>query len=130
MDRITSRDKYDEAKSKMETLIAEATKLGLLEPEMDNEYTREIARLGSLMADYEDSYLNILPLRQKSPLIVCIENYFYAHDMRHKDGAKLLGINESQLSQIMCGRRAISMSLAKRLHQRMNIDANMILEYA
>lgn len=130
MEKLTTREQYDEIKAKVEELIAEATQKGMLEPDMDNYYTQEIASLSKLMADYEDEYLNIVPLRQKSPLIASIEEYFYAHDMRQKDGARLLGINESQFSQIMSGRRRISMSFAKRLHSKMGIDANLILEYA
>ena len=102
----------------------------MLESDMDNAYTQEISRLSQQMADFEDEYLNILPLRQKSPLIASIEDYFYAHDMKQKDGAKLLGVNESQFSQIMSGRRRISMSFAKRLRSKMGIDADLILEYA
>jgi antitoxin component HigA of HigAB toxin-antitoxin module len=130
MDKIASREQYDEVKAKVEFLIAEATNKGMLEPDMDNEYTREISKLSKLMAAYEDEYLNILPLRQKSPLIVCIENYFYAHGLRQKDGARLLGVTESQFSQIMSGRRRISMSFAKRLHTKLGIDADLILDYA
>ncbi|MBQ6063698.1 MAG: helix-turn-helix domain-containing protein [Prevotella sp.] len=130
MEKITTREKYDETKSRVEQLIAEATQKGLLEPDMDNEYTREIASLSQQMAAFEDDYLNILPLRQKSPLITTIEEYFYTHGMKQKDGAKMLGVNESQFSQIMTGRRRISMSFAKRLHSKLGIDANLILEYA
>lgn len=130
MERLTTRLEYDEAKARVEQLIDEATQKGLLEPDMDNAYTQEIAQLSKQMADYEDDYLNILPLRQKSPLIANIEDYFYSHSMKQKDGAKLLEINESQLSQIMSGHRRISMALAKRLHTRMNIDPKLILEYA
>lgn len=130
MEKITTREKYDETKSRVEQLIAEATQKGLLEPDMDNEYTREIASLSQQMAVFEDDFLNILPLRQKSPLITTIEEYFYAHGMKQKDGAKMLGVNESQFSQIMTGRRRISMSFAKRLHSKLGIDANLILEYA
>ena len=126
MERLTTQVQYDEAKAKVEQLIAEATEKGMLEPDMDNEYTRQIAALSTLMAHYEDEFLNILPLRQKSPLIASIENYFYAHGMRQKDGARLLGINESQLSQILSGRRRISMSFAKRLHSKLGINANLI----
>jgi antitoxin component HigA of HigAB toxin-antitoxin module len=82
------------------------------------------------MATYEDEYLNVLPLCQKSPLISTIEDYFYAHGMKQKDGAKLLGVNESQFSQIMSGRRRISMSFAKRLYSKLGINADLILEYA
>ena len=130
MEKLTSRKQYDETKARVEQLIAEATQKGLLEPDMDNEYTREISLLSQQMAYYEDEYLNILPLRQKSPLIATIEEYFYAHGMKQKEGAKMLGVNESQFSQIMSGRRKISMSLAKRLRTKMGIDANLILEYA
>ena len=50
--------------------------------------------------------------------------------MRQKDGARLLGVNESAFSQIMSGRRRITMSLAKRLHSQLGISADIILEYA
>jgi len=130
MEKLTTRQQYDETKARVESLIAEATEKGMLEPEMDNVYTQEIGKLSKLMAAYEDEYLNLLPLRQKSPLISSIEDYFYAHGMKQKEGAKLLGVNESQFSQIMSGRRKISMSFAKRLHKMMGIDANLILEYA
>lgn len=130
MDKLTTRKQYDDAKARVEQLIAEATQKGMLEPDMDNDYTQEIANLSRQMADYEDEYLNIMPLRQKSPLIACIEDYFYAHGMKQKDGAKLLGVNESQFSQIMSGHRRISMPFAKRLRSKMGIDADLILEYA
>ena len=130
MEKLTTREQYDEVKARTEQLIAEATAKGMLEPDADNDYTQEIGRLSRQMAMYEDEYLNILPLRQKSPLITTIEDCFYSHGMRQKDGARLLGVNESQFSQIMSGRRRISMSFAKRLHSKLGIDADLILEYA
>jgi antitoxin component HigA of HigAB toxin-antitoxin module len=130
MEKLTTREQYDEVKARTEQLIAEATAKGMLEPDADNDYTQEIGRLSRQMAMYEDEYLNILPLRQKSPLITTIEDYFYSHGMRQKDGARLLGVNESQFSQIMSGRRRISMSFAKRLRSKLGIDADLILEYA
>lgn len=130
MEKLKTRKQYDDVKARVEQLIKEATQKGMLESDMDNAYTQEISLLSKQMADYEDEYLNILPLRQKSPLIACIENYFYAHGMKQKDGAKLLGVNESQFSQIMSGRRRISMPFAKRLRSKLGIDANLILDYA
>ena len=102
----------------------------MLEPDMDNEYTKEISQLGTLMAAYEDEYMNILPLREKNPLLVCIENYFYTHNMKQKDGAKMLGLNESVFSQIMCGKRKITMPVAKKLYSLFNIEPGIILENA
>ena len=54
MDKITTRKQYDKVKEKVDLLIAEATEKGMLEPDMDNDYTREIARLSQQMALFED----------------------------------------------------------------------------
>lgn len=67
MEKLTTRKQYDEAKARVEQLIAEATQKGMLESDMDNAYTQEISLLSQQMATYEDEYLNILPLRQ-SPI--------------------------------------------------------------
>lgn len=128
--RLNTRQEYNAVKNRVEQLIVEATEKGMLESDMDNEYTREIALLSKQMAVYEDNCMDLQPLREKSPLIRTIEDYFYAHNMRQKDGARLLGVNESAFSQVMSGRRRIAMSLAKRLHSQLGIDANLILEYA
>lgn len=130
MDKLTRRQEYNEVKAKVEALIAEATEKGMLEPEANNKYTRQISDLSKLMAQYEDEYMDILPLREKTPLIKSIEDYFYARNMKQKEGAKYLGINESVFSQILSGKRRITMPIAKRLHSKLGIDANMILKYA
>ena len=128
--KLTTRKEYDEVKAAVEALIAEATEKGMFEPDMDNEYTRQISDLSKQMAQYEDEYMDILPLREKSPLIRSIEDYFYARNMKQKEGAKLLGINESVFSQILSGKRRITMPIAKRLHSKLGINADMILKFA
>ena len=40
MKKLTTRKQYDEVKARVESLIAEATTKGMLEPNMDNEYTQ------------------------------------------------------------------------------------------
>jgi HTH-type transcriptional regulator / antitoxin HigA len=127
---ITTREQYDEVRSRVNFLINEATKLGMLEPGADNEYIREISKLAKLSAEYEDNYLNILPLREKNPLIKSIEDFYFENDMKRKDVAELLEVNESVFSQIMSGKRKISISLAKKIFERLHIDANIILKYS
>ena len=128
--KLTTRQEYDETKAMVEALIAEATAKGMLEPEMDNEYIRQISDLSKQMAQYEDEYMDILPLREKTPWIRYIEDYLYARNMKQKEGAKFLGINESVFSQILSGKRRITMPIAKRLHSKLGINAELILEYA
>ncbi len=60
---ITTKAQYDEVRKRVNELISEATKKGLLDPQTDNEYILEISRLAKLSAEYEDKYLNILPLK-------------------------------------------------------------------
>lgn len=102
----------------------------MLEPGMDNEYMREISRLAKMSADYEDNYMDLTPLREKNPLIQEIESYYYSHNMKRKEVAELLEVNESVFSQIMSGKRKITMPLAKKLHERLHINADTILKYS
>lgn len=125
---IKTREQYDEVRTRVEKLIKEATQKGMLEPGMDNEYIREIGRLAKLSAEYEDNCLNIMPLRVKNPLIQAIENYFYSKNMKRKEAAQVLGLNESVFSQIMNGKRKISTTLAKKLYTELNINADIILQ--
>jgi HTH-type transcriptional regulator/antitoxin HigA len=128
--KITTQEEYNNVRHEVDRLIDEATGKGMLEPDMDNEFTRKIASLSRLMAAYENDSLGLQTLRVKSPLIKCIEDYGYAHNMRQKDVASALGVNESVFSQIMNGKRKITMSIAKRLHSVLGIDANTILDFA
>ena len=69
----------------------------MLEPGEDNEYVREISRLAKLSAEYEDNYLNILPLRVKNPLIQCMEDYFYSRNLKRKEQRNYWGVNSLYL---------------------------------
>jgi antitoxin component HigA of HigAB toxin-antitoxin module len=113
-------------------LIAEASEKGLLESDYDNEYTREIGRLSYLGAMYENDYMQFkhLKIRKKSPLIRSIEDEMYSRDIKQKQLAEMLGINEPALSQIIHGKRTISMRIAKKLYQKLNIDPKLIIEFA
>lgn len=128
--KITTKEEYNRVKQQVESLINEATLKGFLESGMENDYTRKISELSRKMADYENDYLGLKTLRVKNPLVQSIENYGYAHNMRQKDVASALGLNESVLSQIMNGKRKITMPIAKKLHSILGIDANMILEFS
>ena len=130
IDCISTREQFDIVRSRLNELIAEATKKRMLEPGMDNDYIREISRLANMSADYEDMYMDLTPLREKNPLIQEIETFYYSRNMKRKEVAELLEVNESVFSQIMNGKRKISIDLAKRLYKKLNIDPKTILENA
>lgn len=128
---ITTRSLYDEAKAYMNALIDEATLNGNLNmPDNDNEYIREIGRIGSLCADFENKFIAFQHIHVKSPLIIEIEKEMGKRAIKQRQAAQLLDVKESTLSQILTGKRSISMRMAKRLYELFHIDPKLLIEYA
>jgi len=130
--KVETEEQYEAVRVRINELIREASEKGMLESEYDNEYTREIGRLSYMGAVYENEYMQFeyLKVKKKSPLIRSIEDEMYNRNIKQKELATLLGINEPALSQIIRGKRAISMRTAKKLHKSLNIDAKLLIEYA
>jgi len=128
---IKDRKLYDEMAEYEENILQEATYNGsLADPDADNEYTREIGRVGIMLADYESAYMTFKCLKFKSPLIRGIEQELALRSLKQREAAEMLNIKESTFSQIIRGKRSISMQMAKRLYKVFNIDPKLILEYA
>jgi len=51
-------------------------------------------------------------------------------DMRQKEVARLIGVNDAVFSMFMNGKRGLSMASAKKLYRKLAIDPKLILEYA
>jgi antitoxin component HigA of HigAB toxin-antitoxin module len=130
--KIETEEQYEAVRIRVNELIREASEKGMLESEYDNEYTREIGRLSSMGAIYENEYVQFthLKVRKKSPLIRQIEDEMYSRNIKQKELAEMLGINEPALSQIIRGKRPISMRTAKKLHKSLQIDPKLIIDYA
>lgn len=128
---ITTRTLYEEAKGYVDALIGEATTNGsLTDPEADNEYTREIGRVGNMCADYENNFMSFEHIKVKSPLIIEIEKEMKKRAIKQRQAAELLDVKESTFSQVMNGKRAVSMRMAKRLYELFKIDPKLLIEYA
>ena len=70
---LTTKKDYDLALSHVKQLITEASLNGALsEPEADNDYVREIGRIGHLCAVYEDTRMQFekITVRKRSPKIL------------------------------------------------------------
>jgi antitoxin component HigA of HigAB toxin-antitoxin module len=130
---LLTREEYDQAMVYANALLAEAGEKGYLDnPEADNEYTREIGRIGGLCADYEDTKIQFkeITVRGRSPLVRVLQEEMYKRDIKQKDIAKLIGINDTAFSLFMNGKRRLSMKSARNLYQKLNIDPKLILEHA
>jgi len=128
---IKEKELYNKAMVYVDNLINEATANGALsELGADNEYTQEIGRVGNMCADYESTYMTFKHLKFKSPLVLGIEKELANRALKQREAAEMLNIKESTFSQIIRGKRPISMQMAKRLYKVFNIDPKLILEYA
>ncbi|GHT67692.1 hypothetical protein FACS189452_05910 [Bacteroidia bacterium] len=75
--KVETRELYDVMTEYEEYLIREATANGALaEQDANNEYTREIGRVGSMCADYETNFMTFKYIKFKSPLLTNIEKEF------------------------------------------------------
>jgi len=130
---LNTRREYDEALAYTKSLIVEATQKGFLNlPDAGNEYVHEIGRIGNICADYEDTKMqfNHITVRGRSPLVCVVQEEMHKRDIKQKEAAKLIGINDTVFSLFMNGKRSLSMSSARKLYKNLNIDPKLILEYA
>ena len=129
--RIDTPELFEKVSDYVEELINEATKKGALSVQGErNEYTLEISRAAGMCADYEALYYKPKSLRFKSPLITSIEEELEKRTLKQRQAAEFLEVKESTFSQIMTGKRPVSMRMAKRLYEKLNIDPALILKFA
>lgn len=129
---IIDKGTFDKVRAYYEEVIQYATKNGYLsEMNANNEYTAELGRVGRMIADYESIYMDLSPLKfKKTPLIASIEKEMRKKDLNQRQTAEILEIKENTFSQIMSGKRNVSMKLAKKLYKVLKIDPKTILEFA
>ena len=49
-------------------------------------------------------------------------------NIKQKQLAKLIGVSETRISEILNGKRKLNFELAKKLHSKLNIDADFLLK--
>ncbi|AWM32558.1 helix-turn-helix domain-containing protein [Hymenobacter nivis] len=59
-----------------------------------------------------------------------LEREMVARHLKKQELVALLGVANSRLSEVLNGKRAINLDLAKRPHQKLGISAELILEHA
>jgi len=125
--KIKTEKEYRNICATMDLLIDKGTRLGNLEllPDADkNEYVR----LSAMVRTWEKvNYPHPIPA---NPLIARIQERMAEQNLKQKDTAILLGIDEARMSEILRGKRAISMRLAKSLRKNLHIEADILLDFA
>ena len=96
----------------------------------DNLTVKEAAELRALALAAQACEKSMYKIPAPKTLEGLIELKRYERKLKQKDFAKLLGIGEPKLSQIMSRRRKPDVAFLKAAHIRLGIDGNMLLEFA
>jgi HTH-type transcriptional regulator/antitoxin HigA len=110
---------YKSKTKRMEELLKLLTDKGSLNLKQQTE----LDKLSDEIADYEEENF---PFKVES-LNEMIELRMYQRKLKQKDIAQILGTTPSRISEILNGKRGLTIELAKGLYNKLNIDPKLIL---
>jgi len=113
------KQEYVVSSKRMEELLVILTDKGKLTKKLQSE----LDELSNSVAEYEETYHAFKPDNLKE----MIELRMYQRKLKQKDVAKLLGTTPSRISEILNGKRKLTLDIAKGLYKKLNIDPKIIL---
>jgi HTH-type transcriptional regulator/antitoxin HigA len=118
---IETEKDYNASMKKIDALMKKG------ENSLTAKEAKELRTLAVAAQAYEKSIYTIPAPKTLEGLI---ELKMYERKLKQKELAKLLGIGEPKLSQIMSRKRKADVAFLKAAHAHLGIDGNMLLEYA
>jgi HTH-type transcriptional regulator / antitoxin HigA len=119
--QIENEKDYNATMKKIDALMKKGEK------KLTNKEAKELRTLALAAQAYEKSIYTIPAPKTLEGLI---ELKMYERKLKQKELARLLGIGEPKLSQIMSKKRKPDVAFLKAVHKLLGIDGNMLLEYA
>ena len=110
---------YKHKTKRMEELLKLLTEKGNLNIRLQ----KELDQISDEISDYEEENF---PFKVES-LNEMIELRMYQRKLKQKDIAQILGTTPSRISEILNGKRGLTIELAKGLYNKLNIDPKLIL---
>ncbi len=119
METIT-HEQYIKATLRLEELLKE---INSNTPE-NSPLMLEMIKVSDTIENYEEIHFPIgLPSLKE-----IIELRMFEMNLKRKDLAILLNTSASRISDYLSGKREITLNVAKALHQKLNIDSDIILQ--
>jgi len=97
------------------------------EASLSKKEAEKLRTMALAAQSYEKAIYAIPP---PSTLEGMIELKMYERKLKQKELAKLMGLSEPKLSQILTGKRAPDVAFLKAAHQKLGIDAAFLLNHA
>jgi HTH-type transcriptional regulator/antitoxin HigA len=126
--KINDRNEYNEVMKRIEKILQKSTKMGGFE-KLPKSDVATLKTLSVMAESYEDS-IPLMPIKQPRTITEMIRYKMFEMNLKQKQLAKVLGISEARISELLAGKRKLNIELAKKLHTKLNIDAHFILEAA
>jgi HTH-type transcriptional regulator/antitoxin HigA len=120
MKAVDTQEQYNEALIKIEDLII---KVGDNHSYDSPEFVM-LDRLSDLVADYEDKHYKI----ELPSLIEVIKLKMYELGINQAELAALVGVPKTRISEYLREKREITLEVARKLHSKLNIDGDIILQ--
>jgi HTH-type transcriptional regulator/antitoxin HigA len=119
----TTKKQFELAESKMNELLALATKKGGFEA-LDKKEKAALEKYTQIVHAYEAVHYTI-PLPETLQGLIALK--MYENKLKQKELAQKLNITDTKLSEIMHHKRKPNLSFLKSLHEVFNIDGNLLL---
>jgi len=120
MKDIPTTAQYQEALVKVEELLSKTEGIDNMEhPDMIL-----LDHYSNIVADYEEANFPI----NKPSLLEVIKLRMFEMVLKQADLAVMLEIPASRMSEYMRGKRDITLEVARKLHKKLNIDGDIILQ--
>jgi HTH-type transcriptional regulator / antitoxin HigA len=118
--KIKTGKEYNATMKKIDALMKKG------EDNLTNKESGELRSLALAAQAYEKS-INTIPTPKT--LEGLVELKMYEHRLKQKELARLLGIGEPKLSQIISKKRKPDVAFLKAAHKHLGIDGNILLQY-
>lgn len=119
MTRIKNEKQYSAAMERIEELLLLVTE----ETPEEDKNSVELILLSNLVADYEEL---TYPVRKPS-LTDVLKLRMYEMKLTQKGLAELLGVSPSRVNEYMTGKSEPTLKVARNIHSKLSIDADIIL---
>jgi HTH-type transcriptional regulator/antitoxin HigA len=119
--KITTNSQYHEALAKIESFIERGFS------RLSKKETEVLKDLSIAVEAFEQKKYP-MPVQTTIPDI--LEDYMHENRINKVQLSRLLGVPNSTVSEIINGRKRINLNIAKKLHEKLNIDGNFLLETA
>ena len=118
--KISTKKDYDALMIKIDALMKKG------ERNLTNKEAQDIQAMASAARDYEK---RIYIISAPKTIEGMIELKMYERKLKQKDLAKVMGLGEAKVSQILNGKRPPDVAFLKAAHQKLGIDAEFLLTH-